>query len=228
MATLPPNSEPLPGTVKLYHRHLLICTGPVDWPENIETGGGFLQTLTDAIARRGAEISAQVKVTACDEPTSGSGFDILVFPDNVRYYGVQKNNIPALVEEQLVNQRIANTIPHQPLTQQYVVVCTHGRRDIRCGECGPPLRGALEAAVVARQLADKMVVRGSSHVGGHMFAGNVLVYPAGDWYGYVTPADAPRLVEHISQARVVADLWRGRMGLTQQEQLYLSLRFEQG
>jgi hypothetical protein len=221
MTTRLENIEPLPGTVKLYHRHLLVCTGAQDWPEKIETGGGFLQILTRAITRRSPEISTLTKVTACDQSTSGPGYDILVFPDNVRYQGVQENDILLLVEEQLVNQRVAAAIPHQPLTQQYVVVCTHGQRDIRCGDCGPPLVEALETAIAAQQLADKMVVCGSSHVGGHMFAGNVLVYPAGDWYGYVTPADVPRLIEQVSQGQVVKDLWRGRMGLTQQEQLDL-------
>jgi len=220
MAILPSNIEPLPGTVKLYHRHLLVCTGPQDWPEKIETGGGFLQILTKAIAQRGADMSSLVKVTACDEPTPGPGYDILVFPDNVRYQGVQDSDIPLLVEEQLVNQRVATAISHQLLTQQYVVVCIHGRRDIRCGECGPPLVEAFEAVLAAQQLTDNIVVCGSSHVGGHMFAGNVLVYPTGDWYGYVTPADVPRLVEHVAQRQIAVDLWRGRMGLTQQEQVH--------
>lgn len=219
MATLPPSTEPLPGTVKLYHRHLLVCTGRQDWPEKIETGDGFLQRLTSAIVQRRADRPSLVKVTACDEPTPGPGYDILVFPDNVRYRGVQENDIPLLVEEQVVNERLAAAIPHQPLTRQYVVVCIHGRRDIRCGECGPPLIEALETVIVAQQLADKMVVCGSSHVGGHMFAGNVLVYPTGDWYGYVTPADVSRLVEHVARGQIVTDLWRGRMGLTQQEQI---------
>lgn len=219
MAALPPNIEPLPGTVKLYHRHLLVATGSADWPEKIETGGGFLQMLTKAISQRGADMSTLVKVTACDEPSPGPGYDILVFPDNVRYQRVQESDISVLVEEQLVNQRVAAALLHQAMTQQYVVVCTHGRRDIRCGECGPPLVEALETTIAAQQLADKMVVRGSSHVGGHMFAGNVLVYPTGDWYGYVTPADVPRLVEHVAQNQIVKDLWRGRMGLTQQAQV---------
>jgi len=220
MATLPPNIEPLPGTVKLYHRHLLVCTGLEDWPEKIETGGGFLQALTNAIVQRGAGKSSWVKVTACDEPTHGSGYDILVFPDNVRYQGVQESDIPVLVEEQVVNERVAAAIPHQPLTKQYVLVCTHGRRDIRCGECGPFLLPAFDLLLAAHQLTQQVSVVATSHVGGHKFAGNVIIYPGGDWYGYVTPQDVPRLVEqHLVEGRIVTDLWRGRMGLTQQEQV---------
>jgi (2Fe-2S) ferredoxin len=56
-------------------------------------------------------------------------------------------------------------------------------------------------------------------VGGHEYAGNVLIYPGGNWYGYVTPADIPRIVDqHLVQGQIVWDLWRGRMGLSPQEQ----------
>jgi (2Fe-2S) ferredoxin len=56
-------------------------------------------------------------------------------------------------------------------------------------------------------------------VGGHRFAGNVLIYPGGDWYGYVTPEDVPRIVdEHIIKGEILVDLWRGRLGMTPEEQ----------
>lgn len=214
--------EPLPGTVKLYHRHLVVCTGPVDWPEKIESGGGFLQTLAGQLAQRSPAIPGPVKMTACDEPSSGPGYDILLFPDKIRYQHVQEADIPVLVEEQLVKQQPAQAISHHPLIGSHIFVCIHGRRDIRCGECGPPLFAAFESALAAHLLTDSVTLRGSSHVGGHKFAGNVLIYPGGDWYGYVAPQDVARLVEqHLVQGQIVKDLWRGRMGLTQAEQLAL-------
>jgi hypothetical protein len=210
--------EPLPGSVKLYHRHLVVCTGPVDWPESIETDGGFLQTLATAIARRAPEMAAAVKLTACDESTSG--YDILVFPDNIRYVGVQETDVAVLVEDHLVSDRMSGALTYEPIQQQYVFVCSHGWRDIRCGECGPPLLEAFTSALTDYDLTDKVAVRGSSHVGGHKYAGNVLIYPGGDWYGYVSPAEVPRLVEqHLKQDKIVTDLWRGRMGLTPEQQV---------
>jgi hypothetical protein len=217
---VPVKAEPLPGTVKLYHRHLFVCTGPVDWAERIETGGGFLQTLAKAIAPRAAEMPLQVKLTACDDPGSQSGYDLLVFPDNVRYRGVREADIPVFVEEHLVRNQAPDALAHEPLSAQYVFVCTHGRRDLRCGQCGPPLVAEFRSVLKARHLGDKVIVRGASHVGGHKYAGNVLIYPTGDWYGYVTPADVPRLIEqHIVKGEVVTDLWRGRMGLLPEEQV---------
>jgi (2Fe-2S) ferredoxin len=65
-----------------------------------------------------------------------------------------------------------------------------------------------------RALTGMVTVRRTSHVGGHAFAGTVLIYPSGDWYGFVTPEDVPRLLEdHLAGGKVVTDLWRGRMGL---------------
>jgi hypothetical protein len=218
----PQAREPLPGTVKRYGRHLVVCTGQADWPEYIETGGGFLQAFAQTLVEQASAIAAPIKLTACDESSMGSAFDILVFPDQVRYLGVQEHQLSTLVAGHLAGNQVAASIDHQPLTQQYVFVCTHGRRDIRCGECGLPLQAALAAAIRDHGLDNEVAVRGSSHVGGHKFAGNVLIYPGGDWYGYVTPADVPRLVEqHLISGRLVTDLWRGRMGLSQQEQLEL-------
>jgi len=75
-----------------------------------------------------------------------------------------------------------------------------------------------------------------SHVGGHKFAGNIIIYGGrgscaasaftGDWYGCVTAESVARIVEeHIRDGKVVKDHWRGRMGLTieQQKELYPKL-----
>jgi hypothetical protein len=82
-----------------------------------------------------------------------------------------------------------------------------------------------------------------AHVGGHAHAANVLVYPQGDWcvvifarlgcvlhahdsdrMGYVTSENAPALLDAIFHGRslvrgVEGALWRGRRGLTKEEQL---------
>jgi (2Fe-2S) ferredoxin len=55
---------------------------------------------------------------------------------------------------------------------------------------------------------------GCSHVGGHKFAGNLIVYGplGGHWYGRVKPCHAAAIVDtHIVQGRVIKELWRGRM-----------------
>ena len=221
MTTLLPNqTEPLPGTVKLYQRHLFVCTGRDDWTAKIETDGGFLQTLAEAIAGRANDMPAKIKLTACDGPRLGSGYDILLFPDNIRYLNVQPADLPALIEDHLVGNHIFSRLAHENLTGQHVFVCTHGRRDWQCGQCGPPLIEAFQAELAARHLAGDVTLWRTSHVGGHRYAGNVLIYPGGDWYGYVSPADVPHLIEqHLLGGEIVPGLWRGRMGLSPEAQV---------
>jgi hypothetical protein len=225
-----PQTEPLPGTVKLYHRHLIVCTRHPNWTARIEQGGGFLQMLAEAVQDRMAQIGDQVKITACVEAGAGSkGYDILAFPEGVRYVGVEEAGIPALVEDHLVRNRISDRIPHRPLTGYHIFVCIHRQRDERCGVCGPPLITQFNTALAERGLNDQVTVRGSSHIGGHRFAGNVLIYPGGDWYGRVTPADVARILDqHVINGQPVGDLWRGRMGLFPETQLEIAKDWRDG
>ena len=67
------------------------------------------------------------------------------------------------------------------------VVCTHGRRDPCCAERGRPL---VEAAAAA----DREVVWESTHVGGDRFAGNLVAFPHGLYFGRVEPEEVDDLM----------------------------------
>jgi (2Fe-2S) ferredoxin len=197
--------EQLHGTVKLYQRHLFVCTGRSDWAARIETDGGFLQSLADAIGAQAAAMPSKVKLTACGEPSQGPGYDVLIFPDSVRYLGVQEADIVAFVENHLVKNGVYERIPLTRLNGHHVFVCVHGARDPRCGFCGPRLIERFKEELGKRQLSRTVAVRETSHVGG-------------DWYGYVTPDDVSRIIDqHLLGGRIVAGLWRGRIGTTAEE-----------
>lgn len=94
----------------------------------------------------------------------------------------------------------------------FVLVCAHKLRDKRCGEVGPRVVEALRKEVDKRGLQQKVFVYPVSHTGGHKFAGNVLIYPGGHWYGRVTPCHAgPILDTHVLGGKVIKGLWRGRI-----------------
>lgn len=93
-----------------------------------------------------------------------------------------------------------------------IYVCTHGTRDCRCHDRGEPLFEALTRLVEARGLSGIQVAR-IGHIGGHKYAGNVLVYPTGEWYGLVTEDDAERLLDVISNRETWWQHWRGRIGI---------------
>ncbi|MDX1624341.1 MAG: sucrase/ferredoxin-like family protein [Gemmatimonadota bacterium] len=204
--------NPLSDTVKPYHRHVFACTGATSWPARLREGNGLLARMAREVrARRdaGGEIP---KLTATDEPSSGSrGYDLLVFPERIRYRSVDGATWRAVLRDHLDGGEPSPAVDHDPLPGRWVFVCVHGERDDRCGRCGPPLIDALREAVRARGL-DDVAVRATSHVGGHKYAGNVLVYPGGQWYGYVRPDDADRIVEeHLVEGDIVHDLHRGSM-----------------
>ncbi|KIM43815.1 hypothetical protein M413DRAFT_36842, partial [Hebeloma cylindrosporum] len=129
--------------------------------------------------------------------------------------------------------------PLTDLTAQdvYIYVCTHRARDCRCGERGGRVLQALREAVRLELKrdpcgpADRIKVGEVGHVGGHKFAANLLVFPLGEWLGVVKPDDSTMIIKWlceelyrgikpfgISKEPPFLSHWRGRMGLTKEEQ----------
>ena len=57
----------LPGTVKYYDQHIIVCSGHNDWPSRIEEEGGFVAALSRAV--KSSEILETTRITACDSPS---------------------------------------------------------------------------------------------------------------------------------------------------------------
>jgi hypothetical protein len=93
-----------------------------------------------------------------------------------------------------------------PLERPLFVVCTHGKRDRCCALRGRPLYDSL------RQEVDPALVWQATHVGGDRFAGNVVVFPHGLYYGRVDAADTAHLVAAHASGSVYLDRYRGRCG----------------
>jgi hypothetical protein len=91
-----------------------------------------------------------------------------------------------------------------PLDHPLFVVCTHGKRDRCCAVYGRPLYDA------ARHELDEDWVWQSTHVGGDRFAGNVVLFPPGLYFGRVGPTDASPLIEACLAGQVPLDHYRGR------------------
>jgi len=211
MPTPMPSAErAIAGTVKPYHRHALACTGTRDWPERLEDAEGLLGRMARDVRDHREGPPPIPKLTATDEPARGTGVDLLVFPDAVRYVGVRETSWPSVLED-LTSEQPSGAFRREPVHGRWLFVCVHAARDERCGRCGPPVLEALRRSCDEEELAD-VTVRATSHVGGHKYAGNVLVYPEGVWYGTVVPDDAARIVRgHLRDGRLAEELHRGSM-----------------
>lgn len=124
--------------------------------------------------------------------------------------------------------------------ESHIYVCSHGSRDCRCGVVGGELKDSLGREARTQELrsigaggggsssagwSKKIKVFAVSHIGGHKFAANALVYPHGDWYGNLRLSDTPLLLRSaLAPSTSRHDLkdqrersvhwprWRGRLG----------------
>ncbi|KAF5479081.1 hypothetical protein F2P56_005585 [Juglans regia] len=221
----------LAGTVEFYQRHVFLCyKNPQVWPARIEASefDRVPRLLSAAVMARKADMKKETRLTICEghDGTETSNGDVLIFPDMIRYRRLTHFDVDTFVEEVLV--RDGEWLPGTPETLKgsYVFVCSHGSRDRRCGVCGPALVSRFKEGIELHGLQSKVSVSPCSHIGGHEYAGNVIIFGSnlngevtGHWYGYVSPEDVPVLLEqHIVKGEIVDWLWRGQMGLSEEEQ----------
>jgi hypothetical protein len=89
----------------------------------------------------------------------------------------------------------------EPVGGPLFVVCTHGKHDPCCARRGAPLYRALAEMPTAWEC---------THVGGDRFAGNLVCFPHGLYYGRVTPEDAVDIVRAYTEGWVSLHHYRGR------------------
>ncbi|XP_073010581.1 uncharacterized protein [Typha latifolia] len=222
--------EALVGTVQFHERHVFLCyKTPQVWPSHVEAAESdrLPRLLSAALAARKGDMKKRTRLTICEgeDGTESSNGDVLIFPDMIRYRRLTHFDVETFVEEVFVKD--TEWLPGFPesITGSYVFVCAHGSRDRRCGLCGPVLIRRFQEEIILRGLQDQVSVSPCSHVGGHKYAGNVVIFSpingvvTGHWYGYVAPDDVPTLLEqHIGKGEVIDHLWRGQMGLTEEDQ----------
>lgn len=89
----------------------------------------------------------------------------------------------------------------EPVSGPLFLVCTQGKRDACCARYGSP---------PARALARRADAWECTHVGGDRFAGNLVCFPHGLYYGRVTEAAARGIAEAYEDGRIVLEHYRGR------------------
>lgn len=146
--------------------------------------------------------------------------------------------------EQLKDRvRVDAGLVEHSVSEVLILICGHGGRDSRCGALGLPLQREFEDKLQLASITLLPSRRGAeeelhavaarvgliSHIGGHKWAGNVIMYfppnwsvqgkhplsGSAVWYGRVEPKHVYGIVqETILAGRIVQDLWRGGMRIS--------------
>ncbi|PWA78642.1 sucrase/ferredoxin-like family protein [Artemisia annua] len=125
----------------------------------------------------------------------------------------------------------------ETLTGLHIFVCSHSSRDKRCGYCGPILIKRFKEKAELWGL-ENVSVTACSHIGGHKYAGNLIIYSfrdtkvSGHWYGYITSNDVPELLDnYIGKGEIIDRIIRGQLVMKTGVDLTLpngnSLRFNE-
>ncbi|CAA2987610.1 altered inheritance of mitochondria 32-like [Olea europaea subsp. europaea] len=211
----------LSGTVDPYDRHLFLCYKTHDsWPSRVEDSDSdpLPKLLSSALKARKNDIAAKTRLTICeggDDLVLSEG-DVLDFPEMIIYRGLKDSDVDGFVDDVVVNGKPWASGVQEALSGTYVFVCAHNNRDRRCGVCGPVLIKKFKEDIESKGLQDQVVVTACSHVGGHKYAGNVIIFSAdaegkisGNWYGYVTPNDVSELTDRqIGKGEIIERIWR--------------------
>jgi hypothetical protein len=88
-----------------------------------------------------------------------------------------------------------------PVDGPLFLVCTHGKHDPCCARRGAPLY---------RALAERPDAWECTHIGGDRFAGNLVCFPHGVYYGRVPPARAPEIADAYARGLIDLEHYRGR------------------
>ncbi|KAF9788492.1 Sucrase/ferredoxin-like-domain-containing protein [Thelephora terrestris] len=145
--------------------------------------------------------------------------------------GLTLSNVQATVQR--ITSPGSAAQPSDSAHPLYIYVCTHAKRDCRCGETGGLVAEAFRQEIDRRNLTSVVKLGETGHVGGHKYAANVLIYPKGEWLGCVTPGDVSNILDKALESRAldwnpsttpppVPSHWRGRMGLGKEHQLALA------
>ncbi|KAI9097288.1 Sucrase/ferredoxin-like-domain-containing protein [Phlyctochytrium arcticum] len=227
---------PLINTMKPYKKHIMVFEGVSrGWRERLEEADSFttrvdkavdevkggIRTIVTAADRMMDEGDGQVcQLTKTTDPviTDDTSATIVVFPELLQLMDVKATAISSTVEALLLNSTLPPSVRSVPLEgNAWIFVCTHKKRDKRCGVAGPMLVNEFRTATEEMGLDEQVQIFGCSHFGGHKFAGNIIIYHRdpvvdGNWYGRVRTCHVrPILQSTIKEGKIFRELWRGRM-----------------
>jgi hypothetical protein len=170
-------SKSMIGSIKPYDKHLILCAHglPTTWISEIKDEG-VAEQLNQAIVN----CKAKYILTATDYTPAGTddtSIHLIVYPNGVLFSLPRAADFTPFIHQLITAD--TSSIPQSPLPwTTLVLVCCHQARDNRCGRAGPQVIEEATAQLAQRGTTTVAVLP-TSHIGGHKFAGVLVVYPQG-------------------------------------------------
>ncbi|RVD83274.1 uncharacterized protein DFL_007668 [Arthrobotrys flagrans] len=166
------------------------------------------------------------------DPTAKEGHGtITIFPDAVEITSIPNSteSLKSLVTSFLLppsnplsTQKDCDSFTAKKISKPVVLTCSHGNRDKRCGILGPAIKKKFEEVLSKDHPDDKIdcIIGDISHIGGHKFAGNVIIHlPGGHPLSQAInnapastlPISGPEDVKDTETSGRSVSIWYGRV-----------------
>ena len=197
--------EPMLGTASVIPNWLLV-EHPGPWGRRGLEDARLPAGLGDEL--RNLERKHRLRVLLIRRPDRRTGDGVEVFaahtgPDEAWLEGTVLDTLEEAVGlnlDALGHGRRPGLRPHH---EALFAVCTHGRRDPCCAERGRPLARAVSEAFPGETWE-------TTHVGGDRFAGNLVTFPHGLYFGRSEPEDGVAAALSYLDGRIDLERFRGR------------------
>lgn len=186
------DNDVLYNTAKKVSAQILVYTGETNWTKDIgdeKTVWGHVCRKLDSRSSVFQEIvGGNIRINGCDlfdDDLPESQVAIIILPQFVRIVTDEARCVEDVAA--VLKVKPGETLPGHasPLPERgFILLCSHGKRDKRCGVTAPLMKRALNmelrSAELYRDFDDDtpggVRVLFVNHVGGHKYAANALVY----------------------------------------------------
>ncbi|KAF8235219.1 hypothetical protein L208DRAFT_1392745 [Tricholoma matsutake] len=228
--------KPLCGTVQSHRSSIFLHTAepPATFPARLSTP--IWRALQLKASKWGGIVNfcwLGHKLRSAGQSQSATAFSAL--GGRLEIPEITLENLDEVGEK--LRRHAEGTLVESVAEELHLYVCTHGARDCRCGTIGRDVVKVLREEVNERMKRDpdglvkRIQIGEIGHVGGHQYAANLLIFPHGEWLGFLKPDDVPAVLSTIlhdnakpfnkDRPPLCPPHWRGRMGLSKDEQLHL-------
>lgn len=199
------HGESLVGTASTVTRWLLVEL-PGAWTSETLDSKGLPAEVRKHLKTLWARLRVRVTLMRRRRQPPDGGFTCFTASTAVAHPWVERtklSDVRELLDLDLSPMRDGRPLGLDRHDEPLFLVCTHGRHDACCGLFGRPVADALAEWWPAETWE-------CSHIGGDRFAGNVVCFPAGVYFGRLDRDTAPVVIAGLLDGRVDLGHYRGR------------------